>query len=100
MNRFISKRKKIITEKKFNRNCPYCGSRHMTVDADIRITGDLQENGTIKVRPWWTLEDELTEAVNNNSNEYLEGFCSDCGSLCNFSWEEGFIKGGGIDAEH
>lgn len=80
-----------------NTKCPYCGSSDMTVDMDIRITGDLQEDGTIIIRPYWTPDDELKEAMYSNSSEFMEGFCGSCGAYCNFSWEKGFIEGGGID---
>lgn len=79
-----------------NTKCPYCGSSNMTVDMDIRITGDLQEDGTIKVREHWTSYDELQEAAMSNTSDYIQGWCSNCDGYCNFSWEEGFIKGDGI----
>lgn len=80
-----------------NTKCPYCGSSDMTVDMDVRITGDLYEDGTIKVRDWWTPDGELKEAVYSNSSEFMQGYCSSCGAYCSFDWEKGFIEGGGID---
>ena len=79
-----------------NTKCPYCGSSDMTVDMDIRITGDLYEDGTIKIRKWWTPDDELKEAVYSNRSEDMQGFCSKCGSYCSFDWEKGFVEGDGI----
>jgi hypothetical protein len=65
----------------------------MTVDVDICITGDLQTDGTIKVRPYWTPDEELELAVSSTSAENIEGFCGNCGAYCEFNWDQGFIKG-------
>ncbi len=80
-----------------NTKCPYCGSSNMTVDMDIRITGDLQEDGTVILRKHWTDYDELQSQVNENDSDHMQGWCADCDGYCSFSWEKGFIKGGGID---
>ena len=80
-----------------NTKCPYCGSNDMTVDVDICVTGDLQADGTIKIRPCWTPDEELDVAVSSTSAKYIEGFCGSCGAYCAFNWGKGFIKGDGID---
>lgn len=79
-----------------NRKCPYCGSEDMTVDIDVRITGDLQKDGTIKIRSYWTPDGELKEAVATNLSDDMQGYCGNCDAYCSFDWQKGFIKGNGI----
>lgn len=76
-----------------NRKCPYCGGEHMSADCDVRIPGVLQADGSIKVNPWWDLKTLKEDSFVSESEEYIHGFCYDCGSECDFSWTEGFIKG-------
>lgn len=78
-------------KKPFNRKCPYCGSENMTADIDVRVTGDLQPDGTIKVRNFWTPDNELEVAVASSSASDIQGFCGACGGYCDFSWQEGFV---------
>ena len=79
-------------ENKINTCCPYCGSDDICADVDIRITGKLQKDGTIRANDWWlqrsTLEDE---AIGGTSSEDINGFCSNCGAYCAFDWEKGYI---------
>lgn len=75
-----------------NRKCPYCGGEHMSADCDIRISGILQPDGRIKVNPWWDLKTLEEESIASAPAEDIHGFCYDCGSYCNFSWKEGFVK--------
>ena len=72
----------------------------MTVDMDIRITGDLQEDGTVKVRKHWTSYDELQEAAMSNTSDCMQGWCANCDGYCSFDWDKGFIKGDGIQYDN
>ena len=74
-----------------NIKCPYCGSGNMTADIDIRITGRLNSDGTIRVNDWWLERPELTELVNTATSEDIHGYCNTCGSYCDFDGDKGFI---------
>lgn len=82
-----------------NTKCPYCGSDDMTADIDVRITGDLLEDGRIIARHYWTPLELTEESIAGASSQDIQGFCSNCGKYCSFDWEKGFIPGPGIDGE-
>ena len=75
-----------------NTCCPYCGSKEMTTEINIRITGDLQHNGTIKIRDYWTPAEELEIAVSSAPSKDIKGYCSHCSNYCDFDWKKGFIE--------
>lgn len=75
-----------------NTKCPYCGSSDMTADVDIHVTGDLQPDGTIKVRRYWMPDDELEIAVASSSASDIQGYCGACGAYCCFDWSRGYLK--------
>ena len=80
-----------------NNKCPYCNSADMTLDCDVRISGRLYEDGTIRINPWWTIDTLETESVSGCDSHDIQGFCGNCGEYCSFDWDKGFIEGGGID---
>lgn len=74
-----------------NRYCPHCGSDKMTVDVDITITGTLDKDGKVRVKPIWD-ETELQEAIEESSCHDMRGFCDECGKSCGFDWLNGFTE--------
>ena len=64
----------------------------MTVDIDVRITGELQKDGKVIARNYWTPQTLTEEAIAESSSEDMGGFCGKCGEYCDFDWEKGFVK--------
>lgn len=82
-----------MKKKNVNTTCPYCGSKNMTADCDIRITGVLDKKGHIRVKDFWLERETLEgEAIMESADSDIHGFCEDCGEYCDFDWKKGFVK--------
>ncbi len=83
--------------KEFNKKCPYCGSKKMTADCDIIISGTIKNDKQIIAKDHWVPKVISEEAIASLSQEDIQGYCEECGSVCDFDWKKGFVPGNGID---
>ena len=65
-------------------HCPYCKANHthLTLDANIRLTFNLDENGKPSLKPYWKYgEVEIIEQLLQLSPEEneIKIFCDNCG---------------------